>query len=280
MGKTMFRRLALIALAVVIAVGAKAWHDTMRAPVVERLVVESDALPVGAPPVTMALLTDIHVAGPDMPPERLAEIVAQVNALKPDLIAIAGDLVSEKRTATRVYSAEEVIAPLGKLSALLGVVVVPGNHDHWFDWEALAAELARYPQITILRNAAEQRGSLVIGGVDDDFTGRADLPATVAAMAASKGVRIMLSHSPDIFPQVPVDVDVVLAGHTHCGQIAWPWGGAPATKSDYGNLYACGVTRQRGKVLVTSAGLGTSLLPVRLFTHPEIWLIEIRPPQR
>jgi uncharacterized protein len=280
MGKTMIRRTGLLALAIVIAVGAKAWHDTMRAPVVERLVVESAALPQGAAPITIALLADIHVAGPDMPPSRLADIAAQVNALAPDMVAIAGDLISEKRTATRVYSAAEVIAPLGTLSAPLGVVVVPGNHDHWADWEQLAAELARYPQITVLRNAAVQRGPLVIGGVDDDFTGRADLPATVAAMQGQTGARIILSHSPDIFPQAPVDVDLVLAGHTHCGQIAWPWGGAPATMSDYGDLYACGVTRQHGKVLVTSAGLGTSLLPVRLFTHPEIWLIEIRPPQR
>ena len=285
MGKTMIRRTGLLALAIVIAVGAKAWHDTMRTPVVERLVVESAALPQGAAPITIALLADIHVAGPDMPPSRLADIAAQVNALAPDMIAIAGDLISEKRTATRVYSAAEVIAPLGTLSAPLGVVVVPGNHDHWAGWDALSAELARYPQITVLRNAAVQAGPLVIGGVDDDFTGRADLPATVAAMqeisgSGKQGARIMLTHSPDIFPQAPVDIDLVLAGHTHCGQIAWPWGGAPATMSDYGDLYACGVTRQHGKVLVTSAGLGTSLLPVRLFTHPEIWLIEIRPPQR
>lgn len=95
MGKTMFRRAALLALVMVIAVGAKAWHDTMRAPVVERLVVESDALPQGTLPVTIAMLADIHVAGPDMPPARLAAIVEQVNALRPDLIAIAGDLVSE-----------------------------------------------------------------------------------------------------------------------------------------------------------------------------------------
>ncbi|MBA4009656.1 MAG: phosphohydrolase [Erythrobacter sp.] len=215
-----------------------------------------------------------------MPPERLARIVAQVNQLKPDLVAIAGDLVSEKRTASHVYTAAEVVAPLGKLSAPLGVVVVPGNHDHWFGWDKLAAELARYPQITVLRNEAMAAGPLVIGGVDDDFTGQADLPATVAAMAGKPGVPLVLSHSPDIFPNVPVNVPLVLAGHTHCGQIAWPWGGAPATMSDYGDLYACGAVRQHGKVLVTSGGLGTSLLPLRLFTHPEVWLIEIRPPQR
>ena len=280
MGKTMVRRVALVLLALVFTLVGKAWFDTMGTPSVERLTVESDAFPDDAPPVRIALLSDIHVAGPDMPPERLARIVAQVNALKPDLVAIAGDLISEKSTATRIYTPTEVIAPLGKLAAPLGVVVVPGNHDHWSDWPALSAQLARYPHITVLRNQATQAGPLVIGGVDDDFTRRADLPATIAAMARKRGARIVLTHSPDIFPQVPVDVDLVLAGHTHCGQIAWPWGGAPATMSDYGDLYACGVTRQHGKVLVTGAGLGTSLLPVRLFTHPEIWLIEIRPPQR
>lgn len=280
MAKTIIRRSLAAALLLAALVAAKAWHDTMRTPVVERLVVESAALPAGSPPVTIALLSDIHVAGPDMPPERLARIVAQVNALKPDLVAISGDLVSEKRTASHIYTPAEVVAPLARLSAPLGVVLVPGNHDHWFGWEKLAAEIARYPQITVLRNEAAVAGPLVIGGVDDDFTGRADLPATVAAMAGKPGVRLVLTHSPDIFPQVPVDVPLVLAGHTHCGQIAYPWGGSPATMSDYGDLYACGVVRQHRKVLVTSGGLGTSLLPLRLFTHPEVWLIEIRPAQR
>ena len=131
-----FRRIALVAVVLLAALGAKAWYDTMRAPVVQRLTIESPHLPGGSEPVTIAFLTDIHVAGPDMPPSRLEEIVAQVNALDPDLIAITGDLVSEKRTATQIYTAEEIVAPLGGLQATYGVVFVPGNHDHWFDWPA------------------------------------------------------------------------------------------------------------------------------------------------
>ena len=141
----------------------------------------------------------------------------------------------------------------------------------------MAEEMARFDHITVLRNEAAKFGPIAIGGVDDAFTGRADLEATFAAMAPLSGARVVLTHSPDIFPQVPVDVDLVLAGHTHCGQIAYPWGGSPATMSEYGDLYACGVVEQHGKTLVTTAGLGTSLIPVRLFTQPEIWLIEIRP---
>lgn len=267
--------MTLVLLGLVIA--AKAYHDTMRDPVVQRLVIESDGLAADADPLSIAFLTDIHVAGPDMSPERLERIVAQVNALEPDLIAITGDLVSEKRTATHIYSPEEIVAPLGGLRARHGVVLVPGNHDHWFDWPALASELAKYPEITVLENAAVQMGPFAVAGLDDDFTGQADLEATKAAIRPLTGVQLWLSHSPDVFPSVPVSADLVLAGHTHCGQIAYPWGGSPVTMSEYGQTYACGVVEQHGKTLVTGAGLGTSLLPVRLFTAPEIWFIEVRP---
>lgn len=268
-----------LAFAVLLAtmLAAKAWHDTMRDPVIERLTIESERLPAGSPPFTIAFIADIHVAGPDMPPDRLERIVAQINAAQPDLIAIAGDFISEKRTATRHYSAAEVIAPLAGLRARHGVAVVPGNHDHWFDWPALNAELQRHRNVTVLENEAAQFGPVAIGGVDDDFTGQADIAATQAALLPLNGPRIWLSHSPDIFPSVPVGADLVMAGHTHCGQIAYPWGGSPATMSDYGETYACGVKRLHGKTLVTTAGLGTSLLPIRLFTQPEIWLIELRP---
>jgi predicted MPP superfamily phosphohydrolase len=269
------RRVAL-GLIVLLAglTAAKAWHDTMADPVVQRTAVALPGLAAGSR-VTVALLSDIHVAGPDMPPERLARIVGQVNALEPDIVLIAGDLVSEKRTATRTYTAEEVVAPLGKLDAPLGVFAVPGNHDHWFDMPALADALRRHG-VRLLVNQAAQAGPLVLGGLDDAYTGRADVPGTIAAMDRLEGGRLIFGHSPDSFPQVPASVPLMLAGHTHCGQIAYPWGGAPAHLSDYGDRYGCGRIDEDGKALVVGAGLGTSLIPVRLFTQPEIWLIELR----
>jgi hypothetical protein len=276
----MIRKLLLLLVLIGLIVAGKAYHDTMRDPVVQRATIISDSMDPQAAPVTIALIADIHVAGPDMPPSRVERIVAQVNALGPDMVAIAGDLVSEKRVATRTYSAEQVVAPLAALEAPLGTVVVPGNHDHWSDWAALRGELDTIETITVLENEAAQFGPLVIGGIDDAFVDRSDVAVTMAQMAQFEGARVVLTHSPDIFPDIPVDVDLVMAGHTHCGQIAYPWGGAPATMSDYGELYSCGMVEQHQKVLITSAGLGTSLIPVRLFTQPEIWLIEIRPAAR
>lgn len=269
--------LALAALALAL-IAAKAWHDTMADPVVHRTSVSLPDLPAGLPPVRIALISDIHVAGPDMPPERLDRIVGQINALGADIVLIAGDLVSEKRTATHIYTPREIVAPLARLEVPLGIIVVPGNHDHWFDMPGLATEL-RAHDIVLLANEAVKVGPLVIGGLDDDYTGRADLAATLDAMAALEGARVILSHSPDPFPAVPHSISLMLAGHTHCGQIAYPWGGAPAHLSAYGDRYGCGRIDENGKVLVVGAGLGTSLVPLRLFTRPEIWLIELRPHQ-
>ena len=270
---------AALLAAPAIAMGAKAWSDTMRDAVIERTDLIMPALPADAAPLRVALISDIHVAGPDMPPERLERIVARVNALRPDLVLIAGDLVSDKRTATHIYTPEEIVAPLGGLKAPLGVIAVPGNHDHWFDMPGLAAELDRRG-ITLLANEATRAGPVVVGGLDDAYTGRADIRATLAAMSRYEGARIVLSHSPDPFPELPESVPLMLAGHTHCGQIAYPWGGAPAHLSDYGDRYGCGRVDENGKVLVVGAGLGTSLIPMRLFTQPTIWLIELRPPEQ
>jgi predicted MPP superfamily phosphohydrolase len=269
-----------IALAVILvaafALGAKAWCDTMADPVVRRATVTLPALPAGTAPIRVALIADIHVAGPDMPPERLARTVGQVNRLKPDLVLIAGDLVSDKRSATRFYSAAEAIAPLGGLRPRLAAVAVPGNHDHRRDIAAIRRELERR-KVVALANEARRFGPLVLGGLDDDYTGRADLPGTLAAMNALGGAPVLLSHSPDPFPDVPRSTALMLAGHTHCGQWRYPWGDAPATMSRYGNRYACGMVHEKGNVLIVTAGLGTSLLPIRFGTRPEIWLIELRP---
>jgi len=266
--------LALVAL-LALLVAAKAWRDTMADPVVRRTALMLPQLPAGSRPVRVALISDIHVAGPDMPPSRLSRIVGQVNRLRPDIVLIAGDLISDKAMATRHYSAEDAVAPLAGLDAPLGTFVVPGNHDHWFDLPALAREVGRHG-MTLLVNDAVQAGPLVVGGLDDAYTGRADVPATLRAMDRLRGIPVVLSHSPDPFPLLPGSIPLMLAGHTHCGQIGYPWGGAPVSLSRYGSRYACGRVDEGGKVVVTGAGLGTSLLPLRLFTKPEIWLIEIR----
>lgn len=265
--------LALIGLAIL---GKGYWNAT-RDPIVRTATVTLRDWPMGQPPLKLLLLSDIHVAGPDMPPERLTRLVAQFNRLRPDLIMIAGDLVSERRVATHIYTPQEVVAPLGGLRAPLGVVVAPGNHDHWFDPAALRRELEQQ-NIQVVQNEAIRLGPLVLGGVDDDYSGHADVLATLAAMDWLKpGVPIILTHSPDIIPAVPRPVAAIFAGHTHCGQIRFPLIGAISYVSRYGKRFACGDIRDGGQRVFVGAGLGTSLLPLRYGTPPDVWLVTLTP---
>lgn len=234
---------------------AKGYWNATRDPLIRTAKVEVADWPAGQPPLRLLLLSDIHVAGPDMPPERVVRIVAELNRLKPDLVLIAGDLVSEKRSATHIYTAAEVVAPLGGLRAPLGVVVAPGNHDHWFKPDALRSELEKQG-LRVLQNDAAKLGPLVVGGVDDDYSGHDDVPATFAAMdRLGPGVPLLLTHSPDIVPDLPRPVAAVFAGHTHCGQIRFPLAGALTYVSRYGDRFACGDIDDKGQRVFVGAGL-------------------------
>lgn len=265
-------RLFLFLLAAGLALLGWSYWTAVADPVVRETAVALEGWPEGEPSVRALLISDIHVAGPDMPPSRLERIVDRINALAPDLVLIAGDLVSDRRAATRTYALAEAIAPLAALRPRLGTFAVLGNHDHWRD-AAEARRTLQAARINVLDNSAVAAGPVVIGGLDDAFTGHDDLPAVLAQMRRLRGARILLSHSPDPFPDVPREIGLMLAGHTHCGQVRLPWIGAVSTMSEYGQRYACGRIDEAGKVLVVGAGLGTSLVPLRLGADPDMWLI-------
>lgn len=272
-----WRRWAVLLALLGVALLAKGYWNATRDPVVRIADVAVADWPAGQPPLKLLLLSDIHVAGPDMPPERLERIIGELNRLKPDLVLIAGDLVSEKRAATHIYTAAEVVAPLAGLRAPLGVVVAPGNHDHWFKPDALRGEMEKLG-LRVLQNEAIRRGPLIVGGVDDDFSGHDDIAATFAAMdRLGPGVPLLLTHSPDIVPDLPRPVVAVFAGHTHCGQIRFPLVGALTYVSRYGDRFACGDIRDGGQRLFVGAGLGTSIAPLRYLTPPDAWLITLGP---
>lgn len=271
-----FRKFASVVSLLLLAVAAVLgwmYHSATVDPFVRRAEIKVSGL---TGPVRLVLMSDIHVAGPDMPPDRLGRIVEQVNALRPDLVLIAGDFISDKRPSTRSYSVVDAVAPLRQLKPGLGTVAVLGNHDHWRDAAAARQEIARIG-IRVLDNDAMRIGPLTIGGLDDAYTGHEQVDVTVERMRRLGQPAILLSHSPDIFPQVPEDVFLTLAGHTHCGQIRLPLVGAVSTMSAYGERYACGQVDEGGRTLIVSAGLGTSILPLRLGARPDLWVINLRP---
>lgn len=267
------KRFLLLLAAIAIGILALGYHTATRDPVVRRLTVHLRDWPAGAPPMRVVLLSDLHVAGPDTPPSRLARVVAQVNALRPDLVLIAGDIEQERRISTQVYSGAEASAPLAGLRARLGVVAVLGNHDYSNAGTTDLPPRLAANGVTVLRNQAVRLGALTIAGADDLYHGKFRLGRMTRAAAALPGPVVVLSHTPDVAPSLPPSFPLVLAGHTHCGQIALPLIGPPKTASRYGRRFTCGLIREPGRDVLVTAGIGTSGVPLRIGAVPDLWLL-------
>lgn len=254
--------------------------EARRDPVVRRAAIALPDWPAGAAPIRAVLLSDVHVGTAAMDGARLTRIVGQINALRPDIVLIAGDFIYGHAPGSASRLGEAMVAPLSRLRAPLGVVAALGNHDHWTGAEAVRGQLRRAGATVVADNAAIARGPLAIGVAGDDFTGRADLPGTVAAMRRFAGARVILTHSPDIAPNLPDEISLLLAGHTHCGQVVLPLLGPISEVSRFGVRYRCGVRREGGRTVVVTAGLGTSGGPFRLGAPPDLWLLTLGPAPR
>jgi predicted MPP superfamily phosphohydrolase len=161
------------------------------------------------------------------------------------------------------------------LRAPQGVFAVLGNHDYWDDPGTIEQDLAAQG-IQVLSNRGVSMGSgrWWIAGVSDYIETVPDVTAALQNRPDGAPV-LFVSHVPDIFPELPPEVNVTLSGHTHGGQVALPWVGPVLVPSRYGTRYARGIFEESGRVLVVSAGLGTTGLPVRRGVPAEVVLLEI-----
>ncbi len=270
----MIGRIIIVAVAAGLSLAGWGYANILADPAMREARVALPGWPAGARPIRVALIGDVHVQGPDMPPERVARLVAAVNAARPDLILLAGDFVGDRMLATREYGDAEIAAPLGGLSAPLGTYAVLGNHDHWRDGPAMRRALEA-AGIRVLTNQAVRAGPLALVGADDIHTRNADVGAIERAPAALPGPALLLTHSPDLAPELSPRFPLVLAGHMHCGQIVLPWWGAVALPSRYGRRYQCGVIRERGRAVIVTAGWGASVVPLRFGAPPDWWMVTV-----
>lgn len=280
----MLRRFVLFVSIVALIVAALLtfmFAEARRDPVVRRMTIAAAGWPVGVPPVTLALLSDIHLGSRAMDVGRLERIVDQVNALRPDLVLLDGDFVEGVDPVAGTAFAMQLTAPLSRLHARLGVVAVLGNHDHASAPGAVTRAL-RAAGVTVLTNWATRRGPLTVVGIDDAVTGHAmPAPAQDAARLLG-GIPVTISHAPEVLPLLRKgSAPLLLLGHTHCGQIMVP-GGSRLTRYInegeplYDPRYRCGVTHDPGRISVVTAGLGTSRVPMRFRAPPDMWLLTLR----
>jgi predicted MPP superfamily phosphohydrolase len=254
-----------------------AFLEARRDPVVRRTSIALADWPAGAHPIRLVLMSDIHIGSPAMDAARLTRLVGQVNALQPDLVLLAGDFIAGRVPHSAAWLAPRLVAPLAGLKAPLGVVAVPGNHDHWTGLDDVRQALTR-AHVTVLANQAQARGPIAIAGVDDNYTHHDNAPATFSALAQIAGARVVLTHSPDLVRKLPGAPILLLAGHTHCGQVVLPILGPVSNVSHYGMRYLCGIMKDGARTVIVTGGVGTSGVPFRLGAPPDIWLITLGPP--
>lgn len=236
--------------------------------------------------LSIAVIADLHAAGPNMGLRRVEQVVAATNALKPDLVVLLGDYFATHPFVTEVVPPAAWAGALSVLRAPLGVWAILGNHDWWHDIAGTRKALHDVG-LPIMENDAYLLGAgprrFWLAGIGDQlayplghgrFRGVDDLPGTLARVTTDDPV-ILLVHEPDIFTSVPARVALTLAGHTHGGQIRIPLIWPHFVPSRYGARFAYGHIVERDRHLIVSGGLGCTRVPARLGVPPEIVHIEL-----
>ena len=279
-----WRRRANVAALVVVTVGwvvgCYAWLIEPRMLVVREVEVVSEHW--SGAPLRIGVIADTHVPGPHVDSARVAQIVAVMNRLEPNIVVLLGDYVGEGAQrvdrSPRVYAAMSAgIEAFSHLEAPLGVIAVLGNRDRTFDRAAIVRALEEAGVIVVAGRSTvvfRPSGDFSIVGLANEQDAGADLSAALAGAPA--GDRIVISHSPEPFAELPSDIALMLAGHTHCGQVSVPFWGRPVTHLPANSTLVCHRVDEAGRTLYTTSGIGTSGLPVRFLNPPEIVLITLR----
>ena len=246
--------------------------------VIHQQTIQIDNWPQQLDGLRVVVLADIHVDDWFITEKKLRTIVERTNQLQPELIVILGDYMSGDGWVKRRVDPEVFGPVLKDLRAPLGVYSVLGNHDWWFGGMRVRRALEQNG-IKVLENESAQvdaRGaSLWLAGFADLWTRPQRTNDAVAGIPEGQPL-IGLTHNPDIFPNVPQRVQLLLAGHTHGGQVRFPIIGPVIESSDYGDRWVRGHVFEDNHHLFVTTGIGTSIIPVRFGLPPEIVLLTLK----
>ena len=223
-------------------------------------------------------VSDIHTGSPGNGLDNLDRIVARLTASDSDAVVLTGDYVILSVLGGRYIPADRIAPHLRALTARKPVFAVLGNHDWWKDGRAVQRALES-AGVVLLEDDARRvrlRGCDVwMVGVGDLWTAPHNVRRAFSTVSGDAPA-IVLTHNPALWPQVPPRASLVLAGHTHGGQISLPGIGQPAQWGKPENRYIRGVYYEGGRLLFVSPGIGTSILPMRLGVPPEISRLTLR----
>lgn len=202
-------------------------------------------------------------------------LITKINSLSPDIILFTGDLMDEPN---RYTSAKKLQPLLKMLKAPLGKFCIYGNHDHGGYGSEIYQDIMNQSDFILLQNASIPitllDGSRIdIIGIDDAMLGKPNFDAAMANVG-SDNFKLLLSHAPDLADQaVQYDIHWQISGHSHGGQIKVPFVG-PLVTPPFAEKYNEGLYQlehqQHQLILYVNRGIGTTRLPFRFLSQPEL----------
>ena len=232
-------------------------------------------------------ISDIHAGSNYAPLERLRLLVQKANEQNPDLIVLLGDYVSESGRGrdrnpaqggdgTQLRIPVAIIADnLTGFTSKYGVYAVMGNHDWYHNDQKIHAELERVG-INVLDNEtielAVRDRKVRLWGIEDFWKNRR-VPSEPYLELPEKRNIIAITHNPDSLLAGPAEISLMLAGHSHGGQINFPFFGPFAPFNDA--RFMDGHAEVDGKHVYVTSGVGTSVIPLRWRVPPEVAVITL-----
>ena len=247
----------------------------------ETVSLTSASLPRDIGQLRLVYLSDIH-AGPYFSQSRVNDLVHTINRLNADLVLLGGDYAVDSDGAVEFFK------NLPAIHSRYGTYAVMGNHDRTIPESNLSrikSAMVSAGVTPIVNDVASVRigtSNIYLAGIDDVDNGWPDL-AGVASRVRQEDYVIFLSHSPEAIPEAHkakdmngrnMWFDLGLFGHTHGGQIAFIGDWLNIAKVD--SRYEQGWLVENRTNLLISRGVGTSILPIRLFNRPQLHLITIK----
>lgn len=222
--------------------------------------------------IRIAMASDIHL-GTIVHGVYLKKMTDSINAHKPDIVLLPGDLIDESLGPILRY---DIGAPLRNIKAPLGVWAVPGNHEHIGDFSNTKAYLKSLDIHFLIDDVALIDSSFYVVGRDDKDVGRFSAKRRKSLKQLMTGIDhvkpiILMDHQPyNLTESMTQKVDLQLSGHTHNGQF-WPFNYITSAifEKDWGYL------KKELTHYYISSGYGSWGPPIRIGNHPELVIIDI-----
>jgi predicted MPP superfamily phosphohydrolase len=230
----------------------------------------------GSHSLSVAVIGDVHLPEGLEPLKAFQSILREVKSAQPDLVVFVGDYTSSPRGVVDMPLHRENIINALKLIDPIPRAVVLGNYESWSDPEKWIDEFNRL-NVTVMENETHLiqtvKGPVCVRGLGDNFTDRyeyVDFPADCKDIP-----QLTITHDPAGAFDGQV-TGLVIAGHTHCGQVSLPFFGPLWVPSDAPSDAHCGLYVDRERTVFVTSGVGTSLLPLRYGAQSQWDIVTVK----